>query len=69
MIHVIGLMVGFYLLARSVELFHRNPSRVVRVFAAMAGLVAALGIVLLIAMALMGAPVAESQIYFGPRPF
>jgi hypothetical protein len=67
MIHVIGFMVGFYFLARSVEIFHRNSSRMVRIFAAMAGLVAVLGIVVLIAMAVIGAPEPGSQIYFGPR--
>lgn len=67
MVHVIGILAGFYFLARSVEIYHRNTSWVVRAFAAIAGCVAVLGISLLIAMAVMGPPEADSQIFFGPQ--
>lgn len=64
MTHVLGFMVGFYILARSVEIFQRNTSAPVRVFAAISAVVAILGLTILTAMAVMGPPEPNSQIFF-----
>ena len=64
MIHVIGFMIGFYVLARSVEMFKRNSSGSVRVLAGLTAIVALLGISVLVAMAIMGPPEPTSQIFF-----
>ena len=65
MVHVIGFMIGFYILARSVQMFARNESAGVRVFSALSAVIALLGIFVLAAMAVMGPPEPDSQIFFG----